>query len=276
MKPAAFHYHAPRTLPEVLALLERYPEARPLAGGQSLMPQMNARLVVAPHVVDLNRVEGLDGIEEDEGSIRIGAMVRQAELLRSPLLRRHLPVLVEAAGLVGHIATRNRGTLGGSLCQLDSWAELPLAAMLLDAELDLAASSGTRRLAIRDFMQGAGRTALRSGELLTHLRFPIPGAGTRQAFVEIADRPNDPAEAAAAVSLVLDAAGEVTAAALAVCGPFPVPMRLSAAEALLLGRLPDANAWRLICSIPLPGAADPDREAMVRVALRRALERAAA
>ncbi|MBI0538661.1 xanthine dehydrogenase family protein subunit M [Roseomonas sp. KE2513] len=276
MKPAAFRYHAPRSLPEALAVLERHPEARPLAGGQSLMPQLNARQVTAPHLLDLNRLDGLDGIEEAEGCIRIGAMARQAALLRSPLLRRHLPILVEAAALVGHIATRNRGTLGGSLCQLDPWAELPLVAALLDAELELAAPSGTRRLAFRHFAQGAGRNALWPGELLTQARFPIPAPGARQAFVEIADRPNDPAEAAAAVSLRLGAGGEVVSAALAVCGPFPVARRLPEGETMLLGWRPGPDPRPLVSAMPLPDVADDDRAAMVRVALRRALERAMA
>lgn len=276
MKPATFRYHAPRSLPEALAILEQHPEARPLAGGQSLMPALNARQAEAPHLLDLNRLEGLDGIEEVEGRIRIGAMVRQSALLRSPLLRRHLPVLVEAAALVGHIATRNRGTLGGSLCQLDPWAELPLVAALLGAELELAALPGTRRLPFRDFARGPGQNALRPGELLTQAWFPVPAAGTRQALVELADRPNDPAEAAAAVSLACGEAGEITGAALAACGPFPVARRLPEAEAMLLGWRPGTELRSLVSAIPLPEATDEGRAAMVRVALRRALERAMA
>ena len=275
MKPAAFQYHAPRSLPDALAVLQSHPEASPLAGGQSLMPLLNARLATAPHLLDLGRVEGLDRIEEADDTIRIGAMVRQGDLLRSALLRRALPLITEAAAHIGHAAIRNRGTIGGSLCQLDPWAELPLVAMLLDAAMHLASPAGTRSLPFRDFAIAAGRNARQPGELLTHVTFPAAPATRRHGFAEIAERPNDPADAAAAVTIDLDAKGTVTRAAVAVAGPFPVARRLPAAEALLTGQRPTPALRQQASETALPPGTDHDHATLVRVALRRALEQAA-
>ena len=142
MKPGPFTYHDPGSVAEVVALLARHEDARLLAGGQSLMPMMNMRFVVPDHVVDLNGVDAMAGIVDAGDALEIGAMTRQRDIMRSDLVRAKLPLAVEALGFVGHFQTRNRGTIGGSLAHLDPAAELPLVATLLDAELEIASSSG--------------------------------------------------------------------------------------------------------------------------------------
>jgi len=180
VKPAPFVYHRPATLAEALDLIAGTPEARVLAGGQSLVPMMNFRVVTPAHLVDLNRVEGLAYIRDEGGAIAFGAMTRQRALEFSPLVAERLPLLAEAVRQVGHRQTRNRGTLGGSLCHLDPSAELPAVAMALDAELVLRTSGSERRMGMAEFATGALETALAPGELLCEMRVrPWPaGHGT--------------------------------------------------------------------------------------------------
>src|ERR1700744_4042902 len=155
MKPASFAFHAPATLHEALGLVASLPNARVIAGGQSLMPMLNMRLVMPDHVVDLNGIADLQGIREEGGRIAIGAMTRQRELEFSPLLRQRLPLMAEALLPVGHRQTRNRGTIGGSLCHLDPSAELPTVCMAMDATAVATRSDASEReIPMRDFADG--------------------------------------------------------------------------------------------------------------------------
>src|SRR5712691_10686874 len=144
MKPPPFSYHDPRTVSEAVALLGRLDNAKLLAGGQSLMPMLNMRFVLPDHVIDLNRVEGLSFIAEAEGALEIGAMTRQRDLEFSDVVRRRCPLMAEGIALVGHRQTRNRGTLGGSLCHLDPAAELVAVAAGLDATVTVTGRNGER------------------------------------------------------------------------------------------------------------------------------------
>src|SRR5438094_1331473 len=184
MKPPPFSYHDPRTVAEAVELLGRLENAKLLAGGQSLMPMLNMRFVLPDHVIDLNRVEGLSYIRERDGALDIGAMTRQRELEYSDIVARRCPLMHEAIRLVGHRQTRNRGTLGGSLCHLDPSAELVAVAAALDAVVTVQGPSGARDIAFTQFPAGLMTPALREGELLTAIRFPLWRQGHGHAFVE--------------------------------------------------------------------------------------------
>jgi aerobic carbon-monoxide dehydrogenase medium subunit len=205
VKPAPFAYHRPATLDEALALLAADEDAKPLAGGQSLVPMLNFRLARPSALVDLGAVEELAGIRVEDGTLVVGAMTRQWDLETSP----HVFTLLRAAlGFVGHTATRCRGTVGGSLVHADPTAELPVCAVVLGAEL----VTSRRTIAADEFFVSVFTTALEPGELLVEVRFPIPSG--RTAFEEHAHRHGDFAVVCAAV------AGERVA--LGGLGPTPV------------------------------------------------------
>lgn len=237
MKPPPFTYHAPRTLEEALRLVAQ-PNARALAGGQTLMPMLNMRVVAPEHVVDLAKVPQLSGIREEGGSVWIGAMTRQRDIEFSPLVRERLPLLAEAIEWVGHRQTRNRGTLGGSLCHLDPSAEQPTVAMAMDATVCIAGRERNRELPMREFAVDLMTTALAEDELLTGVRIEPWPAGHGWAFVEFARRHGDFAIASAAVLLHKDASGQVGRVSLALGGVAKVPLRVGRAEALLTGTVP--------------------------------------
>ena len=179
MKPAPFRYHRPAVLAEALALLAAQPNARVLAGGQSLMPMLNLRLAAPDDLIDIGRIPELAGIREHDGAIEIGAMTRQREVEQSALVRQRLPLLSQAIALVGHQQTRNWGTVGGSLCHLDPSAEIPTVALAFDATLVVQSARGRREVAMRDFAQGLMSTALAADEMLVAVRF-APAAWHRR------------------------------------------------------------------------------------------------
>src|ERR1700739_2600332 len=154
MKPPPFSYHDPRTVEEAVGLLARLDNAKLLAGGQSLMPMLNMRFVLPDHVIDLNRVEGLGFIREAPGALEIGAMTRQRDIEFSDVVRQRCPLMYDAIRHVGHRQTRNRGTLGGSLCHLDPSAELVSIAAALDAVVSVAGPAGTREIKFDSFPAG--------------------------------------------------------------------------------------------------------------------------
>jgi carbon-monoxide dehydrogenase medium subunit len=204
MKPAAFDYHAPASREEALSLLARYgPDARPLAGGQSLVAAMNFRRVRPAVLIDLNRIADLGGIAAAaDGSVVVGAMARQRDLERSDLIRARLPALAEALPQIGFPQTRNRGTLGGSLAYADPAAELPALAVALQARLRVQHSGGERWVAAADFLLAPFATALQPHELLVEIVFPPPDGGA--AFAEVNRRQSHRAEAGAIGRVLLD------------------------------------------------------------------------
>ena len=185
MKPAPFDYHAPETIQGALELLDRHgSDARVIAGGQSLVPMLALRLARPEVLVDLNRIPELAGIRDCGGTIRIGAMTRQAHALASPLLRDRLPLLGYGLYNVGHPPTRARGTIGGSLSHADPAAETPAVMLAYDARMVLAGKSGTRTVDVADFTLGTFETCIEEGEILTEIVVDVPPAeGT--AFVEL-------------------------------------------------------------------------------------------
>ncbi len=245
MKPAPFHYRAPRTLDEALDLLARHRgEARPLAGGQSLVPLMNFRLARPTMLVDLNRVAGLDRVQPWDGGLAVGAMARQSALEASPLARERCPLLVEAVKLVGHPTIRHRGTVGGNLAHADPSAELPAAAVALGAQLVARSARGERVIPAESFYVGPLTTALEPDELLVEACLPAwpPHAGS--AFLELTRTHGNFAIVGVAALLSLDDGGRVDRAALALCGVGPTPVRARRAEQALTRQAPGAELFR--------------------------------
>ena len=192
MKAPAFAYVRARGLAEVFDLLDRLGDgAKLLAGGQSLMPTLNMRLSAPELLIDITRLTELSGIQVRDGVVRIGALTTHAEIERSPEIRKHLPLLAQAAPHIAHPAIRNAGTIGGSLALADPAAEWPACCVALDARFVIAAKTSNRKVAARDFFTGLYSTALRPDEVLTQIEIAVPGPEYRSAFVELAQRRGD-------------------------------------------------------------------------------------
>ena len=201
MKPAPFRYHRPQSLGEALALLSGHPDAKLIAGGQSLGPMMNMRLVQPAELIDLNAVAGLDKILETQKWVEIGSLSRHQTVASSPLVKKHCPLLAEAAQTIGHYAIRTRGTLGGSLAHADPAAQLPLVAATLGAEIVVNGKRGERRIAAKDFFVSMMTTALEPDEIIVSVRFPKAAAGDRHAYLQFSRRTGDFAIVAIACTL---------------------------------------------------------------------------
>ena len=233
MKPPPFAYECPRDVAEAVALLAAHGgDARPLAGGQSLVPLLNFRLARPAVLVDLNRIEALGRIEVEDGALRIGAMARQAAVEADPDVARGWPLVTEAIGHIAHPQIRNRGTIGGSLAHNDPAAELPAVMLALDAEMIAQGPAGERTIAARDFFAGTMETALAPDELLTEVRVPALPEGTGWGFQEAARRQGDFALVAVVVLLRPAGAGAIDARVV-VTGTGDGPARMSTAEAIL-------------------------------------------
>ena len=241
MKPPRFGYLAATGMEQALeALLTE--DAKIIAGGQSLMPMLNFRLLRPSLLVDINRISELNGIEATPtGGLKIGALTRHYTIETSALVRQRLPVLSSAVAHIGHLAIRNRGTLGGSLCHADPAAEHLLMAVLLEASLTIRSSAGDRTVAASDFITGALSTILGPREILTTIEYPALAARTGWGFEECARRSGDFALVAAGV-LIESEDNRVTRARIAVAGGADGPIRATQAESLLLGRACDAAA----------------------------------
>ena len=272
MKPPRFDYHDPATVEEALALLARHGDgARVLAGGQSLMPMLNFRLARPAHVIDLNRVAGLDAIAgAEDGGLDIGALARQRALERSGLVAARCPLMAQAMPLVGHSQIRARGTLGGSLAHADPAAELPAVAVALDARLTLASARGRRTVAAEDFFVAALTTSLAPDEILTGVSFPPWPARAGASVQEVAIRRGDFALGGVAATLTLDERGRVGAARIVCFGVGPRPARAHAAEASLAGATPSPPAFAEAGRLAAAGV-DPAADIHASAAYRKRL-----
>jgi carbon-monoxide dehydrogenase medium subunit len=235
MKPPPFDYvQAESVEAAVAALAQAGGDAKIIAGGQSLVPMLNFRLLRPSLLVDVNRIAALSFLEDNGDSVHIGALVRHRELEVSPLIAKFFPVVVEAMGHVAHLAIRNRGTIGGSLSHADPAAELPMLAVLLGAEFTIVSPRGARIVPAEAFFLGVLSTALAEDELLAAVRFPKLPAGSGWGFVEVARRHGDFALAAVAATVSLRD-GTVASARIAMMGVGDTPLRASQAEALVVG-----------------------------------------
>jgi carbon-monoxide dehydrogenase medium subunit len=282
MKPAPFTYHDPRSVSDALDLLASLENVRVLAGGQSLMPMMNFRYAMPDHVIDLNRIKALSYLRCDDEALRIGAMTRQRDIEFSAQVRARVPVLHGAVTHVGHRQTRNRGTIGGSLCHLDPSAELVNVTALLDGTLHIASRRDVRNVSVSEFAVAYMTTTLEPDEMLAAVTLPLPPAGEGHAFVEFARRHGDFAIVACSALLGLDGNGTIARARLAISGLTHAPVRPEAIERALIGERPEAPAFKAAAAEAARFEAMEDayvsapyRQHLARVLTYRALEEAA-
>lgn len=284
MKPAPFEYYSPESLEQALALLEQHgPAAKPLAGGQSLIPAMNFRLAQPAVLVDLNRIPGLAYISPLGEGLRIGGMTRHRALERSAEVRRCAPLVSDAMPFVAHLAIRTRGTVGGSLAHADPAAELPAVTLALDASFVLMSRADTRAVKASDFFVGLFATALEPGELLVGIDIPAALEGTSFGFEEVSRRHGDFALAGAAASVTRDARGVCTAVRVALFGVADRPLLAPTLPAALLGARPTLEMIRDAAEAASRADIDPPsdihassdyRRHLAAVLMRRAVARA--
>lgn len=290
MKPAAFDYHAPQTVAQVIELLGRYgAEARVLAGGQSLVPMLNLRVLKPQALIDLNRCPELSYIELRGREVAIGAMTRQFDAMNSPLVRQHCALVGMALEHAGPVAVRTRATVGGTIAHADRVAELPAAAVALDAVMVIDGINGSRDVAARDFFVGDLSTAIEPGEFLREVRLPVCEPDSFALFQEVSVRQEGVAVVGLAAYVQGQRQGQGSAvsriglAAMGIDGP---PVRLRDAEALVmqrgLGGVDDAavieaamaSARAQIEPMPDPYATAAYRKHTVGVLVQRALSAA--
>jgi carbon-monoxide dehydrogenase medium subunit len=235
MIPGPFSYHRPTTLADAVKLLASLgDEARPLAGGHSLVPMMKLRLATPEHLVDLHGIAGLKGIRREGNRIVIGAMTTQHELLASDEIAKSLPILQEAASLIADPQVRYRGTLGGNVANGDPGNDMPALMLTLGASYVLEGASGVREVAASEFYQGAYFTALEPGEILTEISVPVPAAGHGYAYEKLKRKVGDYATAAAAVVLTM-ASGKVASCAIGLTNLHETPLLATDAAKAVIG-----------------------------------------
>jgi CO/xanthine dehydrogenase FAD-binding subunit len=243
MKPAKFDYHDPTTVDEALGLMAQFgDQARPLAGGQSLVPLMNFRLIRPAHLIDLNGVNELSYLRADNDTLRIGATTRQRELERSAEVAKRWPLVRDAAAFIGHIQIRNRGTIGGSLAHAFPSAELPVAMVTLDASFILRSTGNQRTVRAEDFFLSYMTTVIEPRELLVEISVPSLLTNAGWSYQEVSRRHGDFALAGAAAVFALDANGCIHHARLTLTGT--TPMRVRKVEESLLGERPSEALFR--------------------------------
>ena len=288
MIPDDFTYFAPSSLPAVWELLQRYEgDAKILAGGQSLIPLMKLRLAAPAYLIDLRNVPGLTALAERDGSLVIGAMVREASLEHAPLIQQRYPGIHEASAVVADPLVRNFATVGGNVAHADPANDHPAMLLALHAQVTLQGSRGTRTMALDDFLVDTMETALQADEVLTDIRVPQPLPHTGSAYVKLERKVGDYAIAAVGVMVTLDQ-GVVSRAGIGLTNVGATAVRARQAEAFLTGKQPDDATIRAAARLAAE-AADPTsdlhgpadyKRSMVRTlttrALRLAVQRAQA
>ena len=284
MKPAPFDYFSPATVEEALALLvEHGGDAKPLAGGQSLIPAMNFRLARPAVLVDLNRIAELAYVRAASGGVAIGAMTRQRAVERSDDVARAAPLVAEAMPSIAHPQIRNRGTMGGSIAHADPSAELPAVMLALDARFRAKSATGERSIPAGEFFKGMLETALAPGELLVEIAVPQLPARSGTAFLEMARRHGDYALVGIAVIVTLDPRGRCKAARLSLLSVGDGPVLATEAGKVLAGQNPSEELLRAAADAAATRDVDPPsdihasaayRRQLVAVLTRRALARA--
>ena len=270
MKLPPFDYACPTTLPEAIALLASHDDAKPIAGGQSLVPMLAFRLAQPALLVDLRKLADLRGIRISDAGVTLGAMVRWRDIEDDERLETAHPLLKAAIAHVAHYQIRNRGTVGGSIAHADPAAEMPGIAITCDAEIAVVGKSGAHVIQAADFFQGALTTALTPDEIIVEIRLPAWPAGRRWGFQEFARRRGDFAMAAAAVFYDQDARGKARNAHVGVIGVGDRPLRLTAVEDVLNGQSID-GATIAKADAATSAAVDPQDDIHASAAYRRSL-----
>jgi carbon-monoxide dehydrogenase medium subunit len=283
MLPSRFEYHRPASLDEALRALSSLEDAKVLAGGQSLIPVMKLRFAVPAHLVDINRIPGLDGIEDDGGGLRIGALVRHNQVAASEKVSARFPLLASAAPQIADPLVRNLGSVGGSLAHADPAGDWGAAMLAARATLVATGARGERTIAIDDFIVDTFTSTLEPDEILTEIRVPRAGPRSGGAYLKLERKVGDFAIAAAGVHLMLDGRGRTERAGIGLCNVGPTSLRAKRAEAVLVGQPPDdativkaAQAAGEECdpASDLRGPAEYKRD-VIRVLTGRALRAAA-
>ena len=282
MIPGSFDYHRPSSVKEAVGLLARLGEdARAIAGGHSLIPMMKLRLAAPTNLVDLGGIADLKGIRADGKDIVIGAMATPHELIGSRLLSDKLPILAETAGLIADPQVRYVGTVGGNVANGDPGNDMPAVMMCLDATYHVTGKSGERKIAAREFYQGAYFTALEPGEIITAVRIPVPPAGHGHAYEKLKRKVGDYATAAAAVILTMKG-GKVESCSIGLTNVAETPLWAEEAGKILTGSgLDDATMKKAVTAAEKITSPANDRRGtpqyrtrMAGVMLTRALARA--
>ena len=287
MIPGAFKYSAPTSIAEAVALLHDNQDAKILAGGHSLLPLMKLRLAQPAVLVDINRIPGLDAIEEDQRleRLRIGALVRHVDLERSPLIRARFPLLHEAAGGIGDPLVRNRGTLAGSVAHADPASDWPAALLALDAEVVATGTGGERVVPLRQLYVDILTTSLNSDELVTEVRVPLPDLNSGGAYEKLERKVGDYAVVGVGAQLGVDRDPEIIhGVGIGLCNVGSTTIKATAAEQFLLGSPPapdnlnEAARLAMDASDPVEDDRGPVdyKRAMARELTKRALNRALA
>src|SRR6516225_3362218 len=244
MIPGSFSYHRPATLAEAVNLLvDLGDEARPLAGGHSLVPMMKLRLATPEHLIDLHGIGALKGVSSDGNGIVIGAMTTQHELLASEDIAKFLPILHETALLIADPQVRYRGTIGGNVANGDPGNDMPALMLTLGASYQLQGPNGAREVAAGEFYQGAYFTALEPGELLTSVTIPVPPAGHGYAYEKLKRKVGDYATAAAAVVLTI-VGGKVATCSIGLTNLHETPLLAADAAKAVIGTSLDAASLK--------------------------------
>jgi len=282
MIPAAFDYHAPGSLAEAIELLGRYGDAKVLSGGQSLLPLLKLRLGSAGHLIDINRVPGLEYIKEDGGFLKIGGRTRESALEGSDLIHDKYPILADTARVIADPIVRNLATIGGNLAHGDPANDHPATMLAVGAVVVATGKKGERTIPIDAFFTGLFETALGKDEILTEIRIPAAAPKSGGAYMKFERKVGDFATAGAAAQVTLGAGGEIAKAGIGLTNAGLTPLRAAEAEKFLQGKRPDAAT--LAQAAKLAGAAsDPSadrrgaveyKKEMARVLTARALKKA--
>jgi carbon-monoxide dehydrogenase medium subunit len=281
MLPAPFEYHRPSSLEEAVQLLSSLDEAKVLAGGQSLIPLLKFRFAAPAHLIDVNRVPGLDGIREEGGFLRIGALVRHNQMAESDLISARYPTLAAAAPQIADPIVRNLGTVGGSLAHADPAGDWGAVMLAVGGSVMARSARGEREIPMTDFLQDIFTTALTSDEILTEVRVPVPAPRAGGAYLKLERKVGDFATVAAAISVSMDD-GTIGRAGIGLTAVGTKNIEPAEAEAILNGKEPNealfAEAGRLAAAASNPvadvrGSAEYKRH-VVEVFVRRGLARA--
>lgn len=283
MKPGQLEYHAPDTVQDAVDLLASYDgDGMVIAGGQSLMPLLNMRLASPRGLIDLNGIGELDYYLVGPGRLIVGALCRHRDIELDPEVRHHWGAVADAVPAIGHVAIRNRGTVVGSICHADPAAEWPALTVLLAATITARGPHGSRDVPAEQFFDSHYVTALRPAEVVTEVRFALPLERAGSGFVEVARRHGDFALVSVGAVIELDERGLVARARLVAGGVAPHPVRLTEAEEVLVGRVPDDAAAAMAgdagsAAVEPPGdihAPGAYRRNLVGTLVRRALSAA--
>jgi len=233
----SFSYESPGTLEEAISLLHKYgDEAKILSGGHSLIPMMKLRLATPEHLIDINGIPGLQHIKEEKGTIKLGALTREAEIEHSELLKKYFPIFGDVTKLIADPQVRNMGTIGGNLAHGDAANDHPAVMLALNATVVATGAEGSRSIPIDEFFYGFYMTALQHGEILTEIQIPVPPKGTGNAYHKLERKVGDYATAGVAVQITVDGSGVCTAAGIGLTNVNPTPLRASRSEQALIGK----------------------------------------